>query len=359
MPNNQIDVQQLKEYCSNLFVAMGMRQEDAPLAADVLVAANVRGIHSHGVGRILRWVNCVKSGLVIPDAQMDVIQETQTSIVIDGNGGFGAPIAVKTMQRVIDKAEISGVAFGAVRNSNHFGIAGYYAMMALPHDMLGFTMTNTPALAVPTFGRNVMFGTNPIAFAAPADKEKAFVLDMSTTVAARGKIELYDRKGEDIPLGWAVDKTGQPTSKTGPLLDDMFHRRGGGILPLGGAGEAFGGHKGFGLAMMVDILCATLSGGPMGSEISDTDTSKRLGHFFGAIKIDRFRDPKAFRQDMDRLLQSLRETPPAEGEERVYFAGLKEYEAEEKVNACGLDLPEKARNLLIQMGEEYGVTPPF
>jgi len=359
MGDIRIGIEPLRSFCSDLFVKMGMRSDDARMAADVLAAADVRGIHSHGVGRILRWVDCIESGMMIPDAEMEIAHDTPTSLIVDAHGGPGAPVSVRTMKLVIEKAGISGTAFGSVRNSNHFGIAGYYAMMALEHEMLGIAMTNTPALAVPTFGRQVMFGTNPIAFAAPADREKAFVLDMATSVVPRGKIEVYDKKNQAIPLGWAVDKTGRPTTDAHRILDDMYHRLGGGVLPLGGAGEAFGGHKGFGLAIMVDILCAALSGAPMGSELSDTDPSKRASHFFGAIQISGFRDPSAFRRDMDRTLQSLRICPPAEGEERVYFAGLKEFEKEQDARKLGIPLPEKTRQLLRRMGEKYGVTSPF
>jgi LDH2 family malate/lactate/ureidoglycolate dehydrogenase len=246
------------------------------------------------------------------------------------------------MTRLIEKAEQSGAAFGCVRDSNHFGIAGYYAMMALEHDMLGLAMTNTAALGVPTFARQVMYGTNPLAFAAPAGDEGAFVLDMSTTVVTRGKVEVYDQKGRELPPGWAVDRQGRPAHDPSSLLDDMFHRIGGGILPLGGLGEMYGGHKGFGLAVMVDVLCSVLCGAPFGPALSDTATSSaRVSHFFGAIQISQFRDPAEFRQDMDDMLRDLRTSPRAEGAERVYFAGLKEMEAERDCGLRGVPLATK------------------
>ncbi|UCC65039.1 MAG: Ldh family oxidoreductase, partial [Anaerolineae bacterium] len=262
-------------------------------------------------------------------------------------------------ESVINKAETNGAAFGCVRDSNHFGIAGYYAMMALDEDMLGIAMTNTAALGVPTFGRQVMYGTNPLAFAAPADEERGFVLDMSTTVVTRGKIEVYERLGKELPMGWAVDKTGQSAREARTLLDDMFHRVGGGILPLGGAGEDFGGHKGYGLAVMVDILCAVLCGATFGPDLSDTATSSaRVSHFFGAIRIDAFRDPMTFRRDMDRLLAGLRNCPPAEAAERVYYAGLKEFEKEAECLRLGVPLLKKTFDQLCTVGNEYGVDSP-
>ena len=323
----------------------------------MLVTADAMNIPSHGVARLGRYVNGLKTGLMIPDAPIEVIVDTPSSVIIDAHGAMGAPVSVKAMKMVIDKAKTNGTAFGCVRESNHFGIAGYYARMALNEDMLGIAMTNTSALAVPTFGRQVMFGTNPIAFAAPADEEHAFLLDMATTVVTRGKIEVYDRLGKKLPVGWAVDKIGQPARDARPMLEDMFERIGGGILPLGGLGKEFGGHKGYGLAIMVDILCAVLCGASFGPAIADipSSLSDRVSHFFGAIKIDRFRDPKEFRRDMDRMLRDLRNCPPAEGEERVYFAGLPEFEKEQKSSQIGVQLLKKTYDELCKIGNEYGV----
>jgi LDH2 family malate/lactate/ureidoglycolate dehydrogenase len=226
--------------------------------------------------------------------------------------------------------------------------------------MLGLAMTNSAALGVPTFGRQDMFGTNPIAFAAPAGEEKGFVLDMATTVVTRGKIEVYDRLDRPLPSGWAVDKTGHPATNARAILDDMFHRAGGGIMPLGGDGELFSGYKGYGLAIMVDILCAVLGGAPFGPEVADTATSSgRVSHFLGAIRIDTFRDPTAFRQDIDRLLRGLRNCPPAEGAERVYFAGQKEFEAEEASRQFGVPLLARTYDQISEIGRELDVAPPL
>jgi LDH2 family malate/lactate/ureidoglycolate dehydrogenase len=263
------------------------------------------------------------------------------------------------MEQIIDKARTSGAAFASIRNSNHFGIAGYYAMLAMKADMLGLAMTNTAALGVPTFGRQVMFGTNPVAFAAPADAERGFVLDMATTVVTRGKIEVYDRLGKPLPSGWAVDKTGRPATDARAILDDMFSRAGGGIMPLGGDGELYSGYKGYGLAIMVDILCAVLCGAPFGPGIADTATSSgRVSHFLGAIRIDTFRDPVEFRQDVDRLLRDLRNCPPAEGADRVYFAGQKEFEAETRSARLGVPMLRTTYDQISQIGLEHGVAPP-
>jgi LDH2 family malate/lactate/ureidoglycolate dehydrogenase len=346
-------------FCRQVFQALRMSEEDSHTAALVLVAADALGIPSHGVARLQRYVNGLKTGLMIPDAAVETIMDTPVSLVLDAQGAMGAPVSVKVMNRIIAKARTNGAAFGCIKNSNHFGIAGYYARMALKEDMLGIAMTNTAALAVPTFGRQVMFGTNPIAFAAPADQEEAFVLDMSTTVVTRGKVEVYDRLEKALPDGWAVDKTGRSAKNPRTLLADMQDRLGGGILPLGGLGKDFGGHKGYGLAVMVDILCAVLCGAPFGQGVYDTATSSaRVSHFFGAVKIEAFRNPQEFRQDMDQMLRELRECPAAEGEERVYFAGLPEFEHEQKSLRDGVPLLQKTYDKLSAIGAEFGIDVP-
>jgi LDH2 family malate/lactate/ureidoglycolate dehydrogenase len=349
----------LQAFCQGVFEQLGLAEADAVIAADVLIAADVRGIPSHGVARLQRYVNGLATGVMLPDAVVETVIDTPSSLVLDAHGAMGAPVSYRAMERVIEKAGISGSAFACVRDSNHFGIAGYYAMMALEVDMIGIAMTSTATLGVPTFGRQAMFGTNPLAFAAPAAKEGAFVLDMATTVVTRGKVEVYNRLEKELPLGWAVDKKGAAARDAGALLDDFRHSRGGGILPLGGMGEQFGGHKGYGLAVMVDILCGVLCGTSFGLGLSDTASSSgRVSHFFGAIQIERFREPVEFRRDMDKMLQDLRECPTAEGAERVYFAGLKEMEHEAEVNRDGVPMLGKTYSQLCEIGTKYGTKVP-
>ena len=357
--NIRIDNVELEDFCSAVFTQLGLSETDASTAASVLVAADVRGIPSHGVGRLWRYVNGLTTGLMLPDAKPEVVNETQAGLVVNAHGAMGAPVSVWTMNRVIEKARKNGAAFASVKDSNHFGIAGYYAMMAIRENMLGIAMTNTAALGVPTFGRQVMYGTNPLAFAAPAQAEKAFVLDMSTTVVTRGKIEVYNRLDKELPPGWAVNRDGNTAKDAAPLLDDMFHRIGGGILPLGGEGEFYGGHKGYGLAVMVDILCAVLGGASFGAALRDTETSSaRVSHFLGAIRVDSFRDPAEFRRDMDTMLSDLRACPPAAGAERVYFAGQKEFEHEAETAKTGVPVLRKTYEQLSAIGRDHGVTVP-
>jgi L-2-hydroxycarboxylate dehydrogenase (NAD+) len=349
----------LEAFCGKVFRRLGLSEEDAGISASVIVAADAMGIASHGVGRLHRWVDGLKGGLMLPDAPMEVLLETPSSLVLHAHGGMGAPVSVKAMRAVIGKARANGSAFACVKDSNHFGIAGYYARMALKEDMIGIAMTNTAALGVPTFGRTAVFGTNPLAFAAPAGEEHSFVLDMSTTVVPRGKLELFDRTGRKLPAGWAVDKTGRSAQLAHSLFADMMDQAGGGILPLGGRGTLHSGHKGYGLAVMVDILCAVLCGAPFGSDVIDTPESHaRVSHFFGALRIGCFRDPRGFRLDMDRMLRSLRTSPAAEGEERVYYAGLLESEKEAECLVRGVPLTSETYRQLCAIGADISVEVP-
>jgi LDH2 family malate/lactate/ureidoglycolate dehydrogenase len=359
MESLKMDMTALVNFCAAIFGKSGVPARDAHLQSDVLVAADARGIPSHGVARLPRYIAGLTTGQMLPGVEPRKVRETPTSLLVDAAGGLGAPVSVATMDAVLDKAEKSGMAFAAVRNSNHFGIAGYYAMKALDRDMIGIAMTNTAALGVPTFGRHVAFGTNPLAFAAPAKAERHFVLDMSTTVVTRGKIEVYDRAGKTLPAGWAVDKEGLSARDPKSLLLDMFHRYGGGIVPLGGDSEENGGHKGFGLAVMVDILTGLLSGGGYGTDVMDTElSSAHVSHCFGAMRIDLFQEPELFKAQMDRMLAGLRTAQPAKGSERVYYAGLKEWEAQDRAGLEGVPLDKGVIETLKNLGEKCGVSLP-
>jgi LDH2 family malate/lactate/ureidoglycolate dehydrogenase len=244
-----------------------------------------------------------------------------------------------------------------VRDSNHFGIAGYYSEMAAREDMIGIAMTNTAALGVPTFAREAAFGTNPIAFAAPGLNGKIFSLDMSTTTVTRGKIEVYQREGKHLPPGWAVGTDGLVTTDPISLLEDMLNQRGGGLLPLGGEGELNSGYKGYGLAVLVDILCAIASGGSFGRAVRDLDvTAARVCHFFMAIRLDLFRPAEDFKRDMSAMLGALSSLSPAEGAGRVYYAGQKEQEAEAESNVRGVPVEEGVWETIKSLADELGVT---
>ncbi len=349
----------LERFVFDVFVHLGLPKEEATVSAEILVAADARGIASHGVGRLWRYENGIRKGIMSGSVVPTILRETPISLILDANGAMGMHLSKQTMEKTIEKATKTGAAFASIRNSNHFGIAGYYAEMAARNDMVGICMTNTAALGVPTFARMPMFGTNPIAISVPAHEGHLFTLDMSTTAVTRGKIEVFEREGNALPEGWAVDTKGQVTKDAHQLLEDMLYQRGGGLIPLGGAGEELGGHKGYGLAVMVDIMTAITSGGEFGKHVMDSEaTSARVCHFFGAIRLDVFRDPEEFKNDMDQILQELNDTEVAEGCDRVYYAGQKEHEAEHLSDTAGVPLSLKVVDQLREIGERSKVAFP-
>lgn len=313
----------LKNFVANVLVHVGVAPADAAVVADVLVLADLRGIESHGVARLESYyVSRLRKGLMVPKPTVTTVRETPSSILLDAGNGLGHPTSKHAMEKVIEKAKANGSAFGAVRNSNHYGIAGYYAMMALEHDLIGVASTNTVRYGAPTFGRDMLLGTNPFAYAIPAKNEPDFVLDFATTTVPRGKIEVYNRKEQPLKHGWAIDAQGHETTDPQTALK-------GALLPLGGFGTEGGGHKGYGLGLLVDILCGVLSGGAFGLDLplpSDGPKPGAIGHWFGAFRIDGFRDVDAFRADMDRELRAFKDSQKAPGQERIYVAGEIEYE---------------------------------
>ncbi|MGD2178039.1 MAG: Ldh family oxidoreductase [Anaerolineae bacterium] len=335
----------LRHFCQGVFQALDVPRRDAAIAADVLVSADLRGINSHGVARLQRYVDGLQSGTMAARPDVQVVRETPTTALVDAGAGLGHPVAYRAMDRAIQKALDVGVGFVSVRNSNHYGIAGYYAMMALEHDCIGISMTNAGVLVAPTFGRDAVLGTNPIAVAAPAAEERALVLDMATSIVSRGKLEVYRRQGKPIPSGWALDETGTPTTDTERVLANFEDKKqgGGGLLPLGGAGELLGGHKGYGLSLMVDILSGVLSGAAYANLVYPRDAAGHLlpsniGHLFGAWRIDAFRPAGEFKATLDDLQRRLKEVPKAKGQDRIYVHGEKEYEAATRHSRVGIPL---------------------
>jgi L-2-hydroxycarboxylate dehydrogenase (NAD+) len=313
----------LKGFVARVLEKVGVVPADAAIVADVLVAADLRGIESHGVARLESYyVSRIRAGQIDPTPTVSTVRETATSLLIDAGNGLGHPVSKRTMERLLDKAAVSGAAFGAVRNSNHYGIAGYYAMMALDRDMIGIASTNTVRYGAPTYGRDLLLGTNPLAFAIPAKEEPAFVLDFATTTVPKGKLEVYTRKEKQLNPGWAIDENGFET------LDPKIALKGA-LLPLGGYGVDNGGHKGYGLGLLVDILCGVLSGGAFGAGLplpTDGPQPGKISHFFAAFKIDGFRDPAQFKADMDTELRAFKNSAKAPGQERIYVAGEIEVE---------------------------------
>ena len=349
----------LEALCADIFSALGVPREEAEDSARILAAADARGIRSHGVARIMRYVNGIKAGIIKAGVQPGTLYRSPLSLVLDGRGGMGLSLSKRAMEETVAMARERGVGICSVKNSNHFGIAGFYAEMAAREDMIGLAMTNTAALGVPTFAREAAFGTNPIAFAAPALNGRVFSLDMATTTVTRGKIEVYEREKKTLPPGWAVGVDGRGTGDPLRLLDDMLHLRGGGLLPLGGEGDILSGYKGYGLAVMVDILTALTSGGSFGRAVRDSEiTSALVSHFFMAIRLDLFRPPEEFKRDLSRMMEELNGLSPAEGAERVWYAGQKEQEAEAESEKRGVPLPEGVWETLLAAAKELGLDPP-
>jgi LDH2 family malate/lactate/ureidoglycolate dehydrogenase len=350
----------LAGFCAEVFEKMGVSPEEARITADVLVTANLRGIDSHGVARLARYVNGLREGVMIARPEEKVVTETPTTITIDAGAGLGQPVSHRAMNKAIEKARQYGCGFAAVRNSNHYGIAGYYAMMALGHDMIGMSTTNADLLVVPTFGRDAMYGTNPLALAVPAGAEKPFVLDMATSTVPRGKLEVYHRLEKAMPLGWATDEKGVPTTEAGRVLDNFTKRAGGGLLPLGGAGEEFSGYKGYGIGMMVEILSAVLPGAAYLTAVYPRDAQGKplpanLGHFFGVWRLDAFRPAAEFKADMDGLIRQLKGGRLAEGATRIYVHGEKEFEEASRRGQHGIPLGAKVEASLKQIAADLGL----
>jgi LDH2 family malate/lactate/ureidoglycolate dehydrogenase len=354
----------LKSFCSEALEKLNVPSEDAQVTAKVLVEADLRGIDSHGVARMSRYVSGIQQGMMRPRAKPRVVHETGSTATIDADAGLGQPVSFKAMQLAMSKAREHSLGFVAVRNSNHFGIAGFYAMMALAEDMIGICTTNTEVLVVPTFARNAVLGTNPIAIAVPAGKERPYVLDMSTSTVTRGKLEVYSRLEKPIPINWATDENGVATDNPAHVLQNIMKRSGGGLLPLGGALEESGGHKGYGLALAVEIFSAVLPGALYANRVYPKDKDGKplpsgIGHFFGAMRIDAFRAKEEFKRDMDDLIQRLRNAPKALGAERIYIHGEKEFEQAERFAKEGVPLNAKVVEDLRKIGEQLGMSGPF
>ncbi len=340
----RVPVQPLLNFVTAFLQKMGLSGSDASQGAEILVASDLRGIESHGVPRLDMYMEMFKKGIIRPDAPFTIERESGATAMVDGGGGLGLLVGRRAMQLAIDKAQATGVGMVAVTNSSHFSIAGYYAGMALPYDMIGLAFTNSGPLGVPSGGRENRFGSNPLAFAAPAGAELPFVLDMATTVVSLGKVEIAARTGKKLPVGWGMDQNGQPTTDPYTVIKSRL------VAPLGSLPE-LSSHKGYGLAVMVDILCGVLSG--MGSGLRLPRL--KAGHFFGALRIDAFRDVADFKAEMDAMIRDLHATKPVEGVDRVYVAGEKEYLAEVENRRLGVPLLPGVVARLLELGQELGL----
>ncbi len=350
--------QYLQNFTKHIFLAIGCSTIDAELASKILISADLRGIDSHGIARLAGYVRLFDNGRLNPKPNMKIIHETPSTGVLDGDAGLGLVVAPRAMEIAIEKANKVGSGWISVQNSNHFGIAGYHACLALEHEMIGWAMTHAAPLVTPTFSKEKLLGTNPIAVAIPAETEPAFLADFASTAVAYGKLEILQRKNKPIPLGWAQDKNGEAT-------DDAFAiKNGGALLPLGTDRE-HGSHKGYGLGAIVDILSGVLSGANFGPWVPPFATAGFMqegekvgvgtGHFLGAMRIDGFRPASEFKADMDRWIKRFRGAEAVEGK-KVIIPGDPEREMEALRLIEGIHLVEPIQNDLLTLAQRFNLS---
>ncbi len=352
----KIQFDALNKMVGEVFVRSGYSAEDARIIADVLLAADLSGIESHGVQRLVLYQYGISIGRIKVDAKPTVVKETPLSVVIDADQGMGQVVSHNAMKAAIEKAKKSGIGVALVRNSNHYGIAGYYSMMAAKEGLLGISMTNTQALAVPTFGRTPLLGTNPIAVAMPADPAP-FALDMSTSVVTGGKMEVYAKNHKPLPEGWAVDAQGFVNTDAQAFVNNRGASSGG-LLPLGGAGELFSGHKGFGLSMVVELMTGIMSGGVTSAGVRKVKEQELCCHMFAAVDYAMFTDDKAaLEKRFSDYMRLIRGSEPVEGQERIYLAGDKEREHMENARKNGIPVNGATYDELNVILKKQGMDP--
>jgi L-2-hydroxycarboxylate dehydrogenase (NAD+) len=347
-----VDYRELARFIKDGFIALGVPEPDAGICSEVLIESDLRGIESHGIGRFKMYVDRMKEGILSPVCKESIIKETDNTAVIDGGDSLGHVIAYHAMQLAIDKAKKHNIGMVSVRNSTHFGITGFYPTMAAKNNMVGFAFSNARPSVAPTFGVEPIIGTNPISFGAPSDEKYPFLLDIATSTTQRGKIEVYAREDKETPKGLTIDIQGNEPTDSKALLD-MFVKGTASLLPLGGAGEELGGHKGYGLGVMVEILCAAFAGGSFGKALSGFEEGQpsphKLGHFFAAINIESFVPVNVFKAITGSIMREIRTSAKVPGMERIYLAGEKEFEMIEKRTKEGVPINKALQNIMIKL----------
>jgi L-2-hydroxycarboxylate dehydrogenase (NAD+) len=346
-----LPVDLVKAFIKETFMALGVPKEDANVCSEVMIASDLRGIESHGIGRLRYYYDRMVSGQHKSRTTFSVISDNPTTAVVDGNHGLGMVIGKRAMQMAIEKARKYGMGSVAVRNSTHFGIAGYYSLMAVNEGMIGFTVTNARPATCPTFGTQAMLGTNPIAFGAPTDEPFPFLFDAATPIIQRGKVETLARKEKSLMEGYLIDSQNKPLTDPKEILAKLTKDEAA-FLPLGGIGESYGGHKGYGLATMVEVLSASLQSGVFLRALSGVGEDGSLqpfkvGHFFMAIDIESFVNLEDFKRSTGQIMRELRDSRKAPGQERIYTAGEKEYYKEIELRKFGVEIVPNLQKDLI------------
>ena len=327
--------EELNRFCQDVFESFGFTKEESGIITDVLLTADLYGFESHGMQRMVRYHKGIEKGTIHPKEQPEIVFETPVSAVVDGHNGMGQLISLFAMNKAIEKAKKTGIGIVSVRNSNHFGIAGYYAKMACDQGLLGMSCTNSEAIMVPTFGKQAMLGSNPIAVSMPAEPYP-FFFDCSTTVVTRGKLEMYNKSGTPLPDGWALDKNGHASNDAPDVLANIVSKGGGGIMPLGGCEEVSGSHKGYGYGMICELFSSILSLGVTSDQCCTFSDKTGICHGFMAIDPAIFGDPEKIKQHFSDYLEAVRESPKADGKDRIYTHGEKEILAEKDRRENGI-----------------------
>jgi LDH2 family malate/lactate/ureidoglycolate dehydrogenase len=357
MTYTKVKYEELKKMCDLVFEKFGFHLEDSETITDVLLLSDLFGIESHGIQRLVKYYTEIKSGLINVKSEPKIVKETPVSVTLDGQAGMGQLIAKKAMNMAIEKAKTSGIGMVTVRNSNHYGIAGYYARMAEQKGLMGISMTNSPAVIVPTYGKEAMLGTNPIAIAMPAEPYP-FLMDMATSVVTRGKVEVYNKRQEPLPKGWALNANGEDTIDPKDILYNVPRHLGGGIVPLGGSGELTGGHKGYGFALVVEMFTAILSGGLTGNYVHlDGKDGSGTCHYFCAVDYGMFGDKKSIENSFSKYLDELRNSKKAKGAVKIYTHGQKEVEAYNDKMKNGIPMNDSTLKEIYDICKYFDIDP--
>jgi len=354
--NVSVPIKTLVDFMNEALAAMGIPTDDAKIIADVMITADLWGVRSHGIAHLRMYNNRIKAGLNLPVTNWKIIKDTPTTSVMDAGNGMGFVAGYEAMKLAINKAREFGMGSVAVRNSSHFGAAGYYSDMAAKEGLVGLTFTNAHPSSAPTFGVKPMLGTNPIAVGIPSDEEFPYIFDAATSVAPRGKIEIAARADKPVPEGWVIKENGSFDTDASGMIKRM-NDGAAALLPVGGMGETHGGHKGYGLATIVEIFSAAFQDGAFLWDLTDTDKDGnpqflRIGHFFIAIDVEHFIPLPAFQKITGEILRELRNSPTAPDQTHIYTAGEKEYINTLRSKKEGVELSPGVQKSLITLCEE-------